>query len=160
MAALPAAAWYGYVQLHTRSYDSRAYFVPLSAVWNALLHPFEYPPEVRLVWLARAGDYLAITGMLAAFALSLRWLRRGNFTPPILAGLCFTALGIILQIDDLWIHVFNFGRVYSPLLLFLALDGMKRRRWFEVVPLCLLEPRVAMQLGNQAFGMISALLRW
>ena len=155
LAALPAFAWYAYVHAHTSSDHYRMSFVPLSAILTDLLHPLVYPPGVRLVWLAKIGDYMALGGILAAFALALRWSIRRKLDPVALSLLCFVAMGLILQNTDHWLQVYDYGRVYSPALLFLGLEGLKRRSWAPLVPLSLMLPRIGMQLGGQILGVFT-----
>jgi hypothetical protein len=54
--------------------------------------------------------------------------------------------------------VYDFGRVYTPLLMLLAFEGLARneRRW--LVPWCLLEPRLFFQLSGPAMSTVKGLL--
>jgi hypothetical protein len=157
LAAVPAFAWYAYVHAHTAADHYRMSFVPLSAILFDLVHPLAYPPGVRLVWLARIGDYLALSGVLAAFALALRWGLRRKPDPVLLSLVCFAAMGLILQNKDHWLHVYDYGRVYSPALLFLGLEGLRRGSWAAIVPWSLMLPRIGMQLGGQILGVLGAI---
>jgi hypothetical protein len=120
------------------------------------LHPLAYPAWVRLVWLVKIADYVALIGILAAFALVLRWGLRRKPDPAALAMLCFAAMGILLQNVDHWLHVYDYGRVYSPALLLLALEGLRRRSWMAAAPFAMLLPRIGMQFGRQILGIFGA----
>jgi hypothetical protein len=54
--------------------------------------------------------------------------------------------------------VYDFGRVYTPLLMLLAFEGLARneRRW--LAPWCLLEPRLLFQLSGPAMSTVKGLL--
>lgn len=156
LAAVPALIWYVYVHAHTPGENFHTSFLPLSAIWTDALHPFAYPAGMRLAWLARAGDSLALLGMLAAFALALAWNLRWKPDAVPLALLCFVALGLFLQQTDHWLNVYAYGRVYSPVLLWLGLQGLRRRSWTALVPWLAMLPRIGMQLGNQISGVLTA----
>lgn len=157
LAALPAALWYVYVHLQTARADYRATLIPLSGILSAVIHPAVYPPGVWWAWVARLGDYLALAGVLAAFLLAVRWHLHRKFEVLSLSILSFAAMGIFLQRTDHWLHVYDFGRVYTPLLLFLGLDGLRRKSWAAVTPLLCMLPRIGMQFGHQILGVISHL---
>lgn len=159
LAALPALAWYAYVYAHTSSPGSYgATLLPLSAIWTEFLHPMVYPPEMRFAWLARIGDQAALIGILTAFALALYWNLRRKLDAVSIAVLCFVTMGITLQRLDHWRHVYDYGRVYTPVLLFLGLVGLQRKSWAPALPLLLMLPRIGMQLGNQVLGVLRAML--
>jgi len=158
LAALPALAWFAYVHAHTRGEHFHASFIPLSAIWTAFVHPFVYPAGVHLVWLAKMADDLALIGMLAAFALALRWNLRRNPDALALALIGFVSLGILLQQSEPWLNVYAYGRIYAPLLVLLGVQGLQRGSWLALVPLLAILPRIAMQFGNQILGVAQALL--
>jgi hypothetical protein len=60
-------------------------------------------------------------------------------------------MGLFVPRPDHWHYVFDFGRVYSPLLFFLAVDASIRRS-VSLSPTALMYPRIALQLGSQAAG--------
>jgi len=154
LAAVPSLAWYAFVQAHTSPDHYRASFVPLSAIWTDIVHPLSYPAGMRLLGLARACDYLALAGILMAFALGLRWNLRRNPDPMGLAVVGFVAMGLILQNTDHWLSVYDYGRVYAPVLLFLGLQGLDRRHWIAAAPVALMLPRIALQYGRQILGVL------
>jgi hypothetical protein len=159
LAAVPALAWYAYVQAHTspKSSDFNLSLIPLAGIWQNWLHPLVYPAGMRFHWLAATGDKLALCGMLLAFALALYWNVGRRLDPIALAMISFVGMGIIFQKNDIWSHVYNYGRVYSPVLLFLGLCGIERRSWAALAPMALILPRIGMQMEAQIEGIVKAL---
>ncbi|HVN05287.1 MAG TPA: hypothetical protein VMT86_12760 [Bryobacteraceae bacterium] len=155
-AAVPALVWYAYVHAHTPAKAFPKHLVPLGAIWKNFWHPHGYPPGVRLAWLAVLSDRLALCGMVLAFALAAYWIRKRWRDPVALATLCFVAMGVFLQIPDIWTSVYNFGRVYSPVLLFVGLESLEWGSWIALGPLALEWPRIGLQVGTQILGIFSA----
>ena len=156
LAIVPTLVWYWYVGSHVpyRGYEFN--MIPLSAVWTNWLHPFAYPSAMRFRWLVVLGDRLALVGMLAAFALAIYWLLRRRPDPLSLATLFFVALGVLFQKNENWAQVYDYGRVYSPVLLFLGFEGCTRRAAIALAPLGLILPRIGMQLWSQIQGVLTA----
>jgi hypothetical protein len=157
LAAVPALAWYAYVHAHTSPKNEDFSLIPLVAIWTNWIHPLVYPSGIRFQWLAEIGDKLALCGMLLAFALALYWNVKRRLDPAALATLFFVAMGIILQKTDIWVHVYDYGRIYTPVLLFLGLRGIERRSWAALAPMALILPRIGMQLGAQIVGIVKSL---
>jgi hypothetical protein len=161
LTAVPAALWYGYVQLHSvpDHYLAQSSRLPLSELFGAMLHPMLYPAGVPLVPLVHAADVLALAGMLVAFALAiLLVVARGCSRPECLVALLFALMGIFLQRSDVWGNVYSFGRVWTPLLIFLAVQAVRRRSVVWLLPWAMTLPRVALQLAPQVLGVIKAAL--
>jgi hypothetical protein len=152
LAALPAFAWFAFVHRHTPSeqFTLHTTIIPLAAIWANIAHPFVYPPRVHLAWLATACDYVALSGALIAVALGCWWNLRRQPDGVSLCILCFAAMAVFLQPYEHWSHVYNYGRIYSPLLILLPLQ---RRSWSALLPLLLMLPRIGMQFGNQILGL-------
>ncbi|MGA3025140.1 MAG: hypothetical protein ABSF98_10240 [Bryobacteraceae bacterium] len=159
LAGLPAALWYGYVQLHSAPLHYAPHWLPLPELLGSLLHPVLYPAGVPLVPLVQAADLLALAGMLLAFALAILLVARGCLQPECLAALLFALVGIFVlpQRTDEWQNVYGFGRAWSPLLLFLAVEALRRRSVAWLLPWALMVPRLAIQIAPQALGAIKAL---
>ena len=161
-AVLPAGAWFAYVHARTPASEYPNSFVPLAGIVSALLHPAAYGggPGLRAIRPAvlQALDVLALVGILLAFAAAFGWLRSAPRSPLAWAAALFALVGVFTQRPDNWAHVYDFGRVYSPLLLLLALEGLARRdaRW--AVPWLLMEPRLLWQLSGPAAAAVRALL--
>lgn len=155
-AGIPALAWYAYVHAHTSPEGYAINFTPLAGILVNWWHPALYPARVRLAWLATIGDRLALAGIVAAFALAVYWNVKRARDPVALATLSFVALGLVMQRTDFWTSVYDYGRVYSPALLFLGGQSLERRSWAALLPLALILPRIGMQLGSQILGVLAA----
>lgn len=153
ITAFPWLVWSDFVDRHTRPFEYGASWVPLSAIVRSLLHLQTYP---QFEWLVRAGDELALIGMLLAFVLAAGWVLRKPFTPAAIAGISFALLGVFLQRPENWQQVYDYGRVYTPLLLFLAAEWIRGRSWLFLVPWVMVLARTAMQFGAQILGILHA----
>lgn len=158
MSAVPGLAWYIFVHLHTAPEDFPNRFVPLAGMIGALVHPSSYDSRVPYVPLIQALDIVALLGMLLAFVLTVIGSRRQPLNPVTLAALMFTGLGVFLQREDMWIHVMNYGRVFMPVVLFLAMGYFCTRRRLYLLPVLLMAPRLGAQLGGQLKGVAAAVL--
>jgi len=158
LTVVPALAWYTYVHAHTKSIDFRAShpeasLVPMSQILFVILHhPVHYP---RFAMLATILDYVALSGILLAFGLAVRWMIVRQIDPITLAGAMFAISGILfVQWRDMWLHVYGYGRSFAPLVVFLAADGLAAGRWLSLVPIGLMFPRIALELGPQIVGIL------
>jgi hypothetical protein len=159
-ACLPAALWYLYVAAHTPGIGYPERFIPLASIVGSLAHPQPYPAGTPLVEVIQAADLLALAGALAAFGMAaLLAVRQRPLSSHALAAACFALLGIFSQRPDQWRQVFDFGRVYTPLLLLLAAQALRRRRYYWLVPWALMMPRVAIQFAPQMEKLAAALVR-
>lgn len=156
-SAVPALAWYAFVQLHTVPYGTRDWFTrwPLAAAVSGIMHPVNYPFGPVVKWSAEILDEFALAGMLLAFVLSFRW-PRGYPVPAMLAAVLMTLSGLNLG-APFWSDVFSFGRVFSPLLLLLALESGVTRSWVPSLPIMLIAPRIALQLAYHLAKVAQAL---
>jgi hypothetical protein len=150
-AVLPAACWYLYVQLHTVGMPYELSIIPLSAIVGAVTHPLSYPTGVPFVLAVHAADYVALGGVLLAFAWALRYCERDGVT---IAAALFAVMALLLQRPDHWLNVYDYGRVYSPLLVCLAAVGARRRTPWLLAPMAMMLPRIAIQWTPQILGIL------
>jgi hypothetical protein len=157
-SAAPALAWYAFVQSHTRPYSTADWFTrwPLAGAIARMMHPVNYSFLPAVKWSAVVLDDCAIAGTLLAFVLSFRWTRSGYPVPAIVAGLLMTLTGLNLG-TPFWADAFSFGRVFSPLLVLLALQTGATRSWLPMLPVALIAPRIAMQLAYHVVKVAQAL---
>jgi len=150
LAAVPAALWFAYVDAHTAAIHIATNPIPLGSIAAAIFHPAPYPPNVPLVPILLAADELAIAAAIFAFSLVvfLVFVRR-CLQPECLAAFGFVLTGIALQNADHWTNVFHYSRVYTPLLIVLALHGLSQRSAIWIVPWLAMLPRIGMQLAPQ-----------
>ena len=156
LSAVPALAWCCYVQANTQAQPYAASFVPLSAIVRVLTHPWTYPASIPLVGAVLTADYLALFGVILAFALAFVVFIRFPAGPIQAAAVLFAAMGVVLQRTDHWQNVYDFGRVYTPLLLLLASLAVRQRKLWLLVPVALMLPRIAAQFVPQVLGIV----RW
>jgi hypothetical protein len=155
-SALPAVAWQLFVLARTRPVQYETSFVPFAAVWRAIVAPVRYegyPPA--LAWTGMVLQYVALAGAVIAIVLAFRLFERGKPAggAAITAAL-FALLSIFLQRTDVWQSVYGFGRIFAPLYLVLAVRGLAVRSWVWLLPLLMMAPRTAMQLGPQLAGIL------
>lgn len=158
-SAIPALAWYIFVQRHTVPYDSGGWFVPipLAGVVDRMIHPVTYPFIPIVKWSAEILDECALAGIVLAFILSFR--RPAQFSRALaLAAMLITLSGITLG-KPFWGDAFAFGRVFSPLVVLIALQSFSARSWWTLLPLALIDPRIGLQLGYKLFQVVMAVGR-
>jgi hypothetical protein len=156
-SAVPALAWYAYVQANTSASPYVTSPVPFSAILGAVMHPARYPAGTPFLGVVRIADYLAVAGLLLAFGFAFLWFVRGPRDPLRIAAALFAVLGLALQRPDLWQNVYNFGRLYTPLLLLLAgVAALVRTPWL-LLPVAMMSPRIAIQLAPQALGVLRSI---
>ena len=56
-------------------------------------------------------------------------------------------------------ETYSFGRTMSPLLVCVALAGVRKRKWWALAPLAMVLPRVVLQLATEWRGVLHGLLR-
>jgi hypothetical protein len=162
-AAAPALAWYAYVQPRTQGGVGLAHGLLEAphARWSSLrvLHIPKYDLPAVVAAAATALDYLVMAGVLLAIVLAIRFALKQSREPEVWAGLLF---GLMAARMLLWADLgdpYTYPRVLSPLLVLLALEGLRARAWIAWVPAGALAARVALQLGNEALGILRGLFR-
>lgn len=138
-AVIPACGWYLFVAMHIPP-DKEHHFnyIPLGKFWYHLVHHDTKPAFAENVAM-QIGYYLGVAGILVAFALSV-WMWNKTRSLECLAALGFTAIAILFDSTGLWMSVKHFGRVFSPLLLLLALQYPLVKKRILVAPLLLMIP--------------------
>ncbi len=154
---IPSLLWNLYIQLTIGSAAYSTETSPLSSLFHFLLNPVEYSPEVPLASVVRFADAVALLGMLLAivFAILLVWKRKTD--PIAVSALLFALLAIFVQRPDVWATVYNYGRIFSPLLILVAVGWLPQNRWLGALPILLTAPRVAIQYGRQIMGVMDAI---
>jgi len=155
-AGLPWLGWAVCVRFLASGHGYRTTLIPLGSLLHWLTHPIHYPPGVPLVRLVQLGDAAALLGLLLAIGLGFYLGIRRRFEPVATAALLFAMAAMLIQGRGLWHSAYSFGRVFSPLLLLVALSWLPSKRWLAVAPLVLILPRVLMQYGRQVTGIAAA----
>ena len=154
-AAIPFLFWSLYVASRTPSEPNNwLAHPPFAGIVAAFLYASGEPARLPMRAVVVFLNYAACCGMALAIGLSvILWLRRRGDSLAI-AALLFALVAIQVTPDDLWIHVFGYGRILSPMLLLLALHSLAARRHLFFIPLLLVLPRVLCQFAPQALGIV------
>lgn len=155
LSGIPAFVWHWYVRAHTPGPTLSAALAPFSALASSIVNPHRYPPGTPLAGAVVAMDYLALAGLLLAFVLALVRFARESRSPAGIAAALFAAMGLLLRANTV-ATVYDFGRIYTPLLLCLAAAAAQRRKPWLLAPALMMLPRIAVQLTPQALGV----MRW
>jgi hypothetical protein len=149
-AALPAACWYVFVELHTRSSISGIFSAALlTGFVHRVMNPYPYPFGAFITALARTLDLLALAGILGGLVWALQRALRRSWTPVTVGIYLFAILTITLSSADVWLEVYAFGRALTPLLLLSAVDGLSVGSAKPLWAMLALDPRIGMQMGEQ-----------
>jgi len=157
VSALPALAWWTYVQANT-AVDGTPWLAtyPFSGLIERTLQGLD---AGSTLWLRAASIFeeLALLGMWLALALAfhLAWKRRWGLIE--LTAVTFAVFAATLGKLDLWSSAYAAGRTQSPLLIMLALLALRDRRWLPALPLLLVVPRIALQYEAQLKQMLHGL---
>jgi hypothetical protein len=134
-SGVPAAAWYAYLAARL----PHAGPITLVAVpgWGILQRLFwlrQYP-DSRIQLLLRVADLLAVLGVILSIALTVRWLLQLRWGPVTLCAAFFVALELALSsLPGYMDEAFGFARPVSPLLLWLAIEAVSRKKWMALAP--------------------------
>jgi hypothetical protein len=127
-SALPALGWYLFVWTHAPYYHVKYISLPFTGLIIRLLNPTFYQLSPGLRSVAIVCDYLALSGVILALALSVRLAFEGARDPRALAIYLFALLAVLLADQGVWRELIAYGRAFTPLLLFLATVGFEDRR--------------------------------
>ena len=157
VSALPWLVWVaGFVHPRTRP-DPFFWlsFYPFQGIFNRTLRfPGQLIPDNVTAWAA-VFDYVAVLGMWLALAQVMMLLRSGKLDPVKLAMATYALLVIFVSSPRVWSEAYAFGRVFSPLLIFLGLQAIETRSRWLLLPLGLVALRVAAQLAAQLLGIVA-----
>lgn len=169
-AALPAAVWYLLISMRLHAARPER-VVPRwfggRLGWGILariLNPQRYGLPLALEAVTRTLDVIALLGILAAVIAAIVLLFSRPADPLRLTGLMFAAVAILLTRPHYWDGCFGYSRVFTPLLLLMALDVARwkpeaHRWWWGLVPWLLVDLRVGLQLAPQALGVLEGIAR-
>jgi hypothetical protein len=129
-AALPAAAWYGYLyfRLGWRGVGGEQFDSPVVGVLRRIVTKLA---EWQGVSLAHSFEWLAAVCYASALCLAVWWLvrRRGTWTVEMPALALMTALFWLMGQAGYMAEPMGYGRAASPLLLALFINGVAENRW-------------------------------
>jgi hypothetical protein len=154
-AAIPAIAWYLFVQAHTNPYPyDCCSLVPLKGLVERVMHPPAYPFSWLINWIASIFDYVALAGVFLAIGLAVKTAFERRIGAPEISIYLFAIMAVFLSFPDSWRDVYGFARPITPLLILLAMSGLARRSLIWVLPMVLMVPRIGLQIGPQLIGML------
>lgn len=148
-AVLPAAAWYIYVSSRTPAYPGVEFgqLIPLKGILETLLNPMGYgfngSVEATLGWL----DRLALLGFILAVLIGVWLTRRKGLRQMEAAALIWSFIGLCLP-RVYWEDCYSGARVFTPLMVYVLLRGVRVAGWTAAAPLLMTLPRI----GLQVFG--------
>jgi hypothetical protein len=133
-AAVPAAAWYLVVQLHTSPSAGLGNFsAPLIGIVARVFVLRSYPdPALQLV--IRVLDVLSVLGLLATFTMTVVVLRGERNLAIRTAVVLFVMMGLFLSAPVYMQDPYAFSRPISPLILWLWMRAAAERRWLLAIP--------------------------
>ena len=157
-AALPAVAWFVFVEMHTAPAGVEFFTpVPFLGFIERVLHPATVAASPAIEMLARALDFVALAGLAAAIVWAISRLLSRVLTPASIAGGLFVLLAAFLAPGDLWSDTYSFARTLTPLLLLCALDGIDEGRGWPAIAMLASDPRIALQMGGQVLKVVRGL---
>jgi hypothetical protein len=143
-AALPAAAWYLYVNSRTDPIIGSWFRMPLAGIVSWSMSPLPYPSSHMVNAAVTTLDYLSMAGVLMACVLALLMLFRNPFGHLEIAAALFAGLAVCFN-EAFYQDALGGGRVLSPLLIFLVLANVANLSLVWCLPLILVSIRTLLQ---------------
>jgi hypothetical protein len=153
-SALPALAWFAYlahVHPETSELSEVLGWLPFAGLIDALRHPVTYalPPFQNTV--AVMFDYVALAGIIATLALSIRLAMERRWSAQTSAIYAFAFPSMWIHPGDFWPSAYAFGRPFTPLILLVALQDLERP-WLAFLPMLFVDTRISLNLVTQIQG--------
>jgi hypothetical protein len=167
LTALPAVAWYGFVAAHTAARPRGRSSIlipgwffhnPATAIAAKLFHPEPYPWEATLTHLVQAMDFFALAGFLVIIGAGVRLLRQRPYDREQWALLGLLGLAVAASTPPLWANAYNYARPFTPLIFLVAWREVGAGRLWILLPLGVIDLRIAAQLAPQAVGIVRGIM--
>ena len=155
--AVPALAWYAVLATALpRGQSLDEIGMP---VWGVLLRLLVFRPYSTAIgqFVLRATDLLAVVGLIASVVLTAVWLRKGPVRQVTVCAGLYACLALVLG-SKVMEDPFAFGRVISPLLLWILMEAVARRKWLALAPPLMVSLSVSMVFVMPAIAIAHALL--
>lgn len=107
---------------------------------------------------AVALEALALGGLLAAMGWALWRMKEEREKPEVALGALFAGMGLYLLALGDWSSAYDYGRVLSPLLATVVLQGIEQGRMVLLAPAALISARVGVQQLPQLEKLLAGLL--
>lgn len=159
-SALPALGWFAFVHAKAEAFHPTRVLtaMPFGRLLEAVLHPaVPTSTPLPITWLIGSAGALALVGTLGAMALAVLWATDREISPLQVVAVLFALLCVVLGLSgpsDLYAHIFNYGRIFTPLFLVLALHAVESGRGLFALPLACVVPVAAMQFGMQILAIV------
>ena len=142
-AAVPLFVWLAFVQVHTAPARPQTMSViPFLGLYRGIVGHFVYRQPILTVL-----DFVAMGATLLAFALTVASLSRPETrSAAAFMASAFVLLGVFLADGSIWPEANSFGRLFSPVLLFIAMTGLSKRSWWQLAPMALVDVRIGLIL--------------
>ena len=154
-ASIPFLVWTSHVRANALPDGTHwTGWIPLAGLYQRSLRP------VMRLWrgpehaIASALDYLAFLGVCLALALVLYLIWKHKMEPVVVASAIFMLAISLVENQKVWGEAYAFGRLVSPVLIWLAMLGLSLRRWWFCVSLLTFLPRVGAQLATHLPGIV------
>lgn len=158
-AFLPAAAWMLYVTRGSPRSRAFSYLdsMPLKGLLGRVvtIHPLTgWRGEVVFFC-----DIAALAGIVLALALAAKFALARRWDPVSVPLFSFALAAVFLSHPDVWADAYNFGRVLSPLLLLVFLESLPTRPFAALLPVTLVDLRIALNIGHELEEIVHGLLK-
>lgn len=159
MAVLPALAWFVYVSRGaTPEAVTYMNWLPLAGLTERLLHPAVYALSPFKDEVATIFDYVSLAAVVLALAATARMALRREWSA-LVAAIYGCALAIVfLKSRSVWEEAYAFGRVLTPFLILVAFQAVARRPWIALLPIVLVDSRLALNLAGEASGIVRGMM--
>ncbi|HEY6342299.1 MAG TPA: hypothetical protein VIY49_12465 [Bryobacteraceae bacterium] len=148
-AALPAAAWWLYVNAKTPDYSNEAFqqLIPFKGLWETFLHPLAYPFSAPVNTALGLLDRIGLLAFVLGGVFSIWLVRRKGLGPLEMAMVLWTLVGLCLP-RFFWEDSFSGSRVFTPLLIYVMLRGFPVAGGKALAPLLFAIPRILLQVAG------------
>jgi hypothetical protein len=156
--AVPSLAWYAYLAAHVpASHSLPEIGIPVWSLFARLLVFRTYFSAIGQVVL-RVTDLLAVAGLIASVIVAAVWLRKAKIGPASLCVALYACLALMLGVPVMF-DPFAFGRVISPLLLWVLMEAVSRKNWAALAPPLAISLNVSLVFARPVITIAQALFR-
>ncbi len=156
-SAVPAAAWYSQASRVPHVWPASILAIPAWGILRRLLW-FRPDPDPHMQLLLRVTDFLAVLGLVACIILAARWVPERRLGPVTLCVGSFAALALVLGARSYMVEAFGFARPESPLLLWIMIEAVSRKKWAALAPPLLLSLSVSLVFVGPFIRVVKAVL--
>jgi hypothetical protein len=153
--AVPSLAWYALLAARFPA-SGRVHEIGIP-LWNLARRLLVFRPYYDPVGQAvlRVTDFLAVAGLIACVILAALRLRKQPMEPVTICAGLYAGLALILG-PAVMADPFAFGRVISPLLVWIAIEALVRRQWAVLAAPLAISLNVGLVFVRPAIGIVQA----